>query len=133
MSKSTNLKKYKSCKRKKPLSYDWATYMLGVNFSAIVKRLVITMACKNCTYDYYNDKSNFRITDDHEEVIVELWKEHKVDYPEQHLCDAPYNFTMFPKPSVYYTLEFLVRLKAQEVLNHLNLYMPDIEKIQEMF
>lgn len=25
MSKSTNLKKYKSCKRKKPLSDDWAS------------------------------------------------------------------------------------------------------------
>lgn len=123
---------YKVHKRKKPLNDVMATYMLGVNFAAIVKQLVIGMACKVCTNDYNNSKSNFHLTKDKKTVIVELWDEHLMDMPSE-LDRLKSNFTMYPKPTATYTLEFIVRLDAQEVLNYLNLYMPTIERIEELF
>ena len=123
---------YKVHKRKKPLNDGFATYMLGVNFAAIVKQLVIGLACKECTNDYNNPKSNFHLTKDKKTVIVELWDEHLMDMPSE-LDRFKSNFTMFPKPTATYTLEFIVRLDAQEVLNYLNLYMPTIERIEELF
>lgn len=123
---------YKVHKRKKPLNDVMATYMLGVNFAAIVKQLVIGMACKVCTNDYNNSKSNFHLTKDKKTVIVELWDEHLMDMPSE-LDRLKSNFTMYPKPMATYTLEFIVRLDAQEVLNYLNLYMPTIERIEELF
>lgn len=123
---------YKVHKRKKPLNDVMATYMLGVNFAAIVKQLVIGMACKVCTNGYNNPKSNFHLTKDKKTVIVELWDEHLMDMPSE-LDRLKSNFTMYPKPTATYTLEFIVRLDAQEVLNYLNLYMPTIERIEELF